>query len=56
MSKSKEFFYPLDDDASEQLELVVVEKTPERDVSINVFDIISVDMTLPKHKEKKYLN
>jgi len=53
MSKSKEFYYPLEDDAAEQLELIVVEKTPERDVSINVFDVTSVDTSLPKRKQKK---
>ena len=52
MSKSKEFYYPLEDDAAEQLELIVVEKTPERD-AINVFDITSVDTSLPKRKQKK---
>ena len=55
MSKSKEFYCPLDDDAAKQLELIVIE-TPECDISINVFDITSIDTSLPKKKQKNYLN
>jgi hypothetical protein len=45
MSKSKEHFYPLDDDYAKQLELVIIE--PNRSIDINVFDVSIFDVRLP---------